>query len=146
MKTSGKGIEFIKGFESLHLKAYMCPAGRFTIGWGHTGGVREGQSISVAEAEKLLADDIAVAEACVSKAGVFRQSQFDALVSFVFNVGIVAFTNSTLRRLVVSDSNNPKIRDEFKRWKYATVGNEKVELEGLLRRRVKEADLYFKTE
>lgn len=143
MKTSNKGIEMIKSFESLCLKAYLCPAGIYTIGWGHTLGVTPHQRISVAEAENLLREDLRYAEACVSKVPGLNQNQFDALVSFTFNVGTTSFTNSTLRRLVVSDRENPKIRDEFKRWKYATVDGCMVELDGLVKRRIKEADLYF---
>lgn len=143
MKTSDKGIELIKSFESLHLKAYLCPAGRWTIGWGHTSGVTPTLRISLTEAERLLREDIAEAETCVSRIPGLNQNQFDALVSFVFNVGARNFAHSTLRRIVVADSNDPNIRYEFHRWRYSTVNGEKVEMEGLVRRRRKEADLYF---
>ncbi len=144
MKTSNKGIELIKGFESLHLDSYMCPAGCLTIGWGHTKGVREGQRISLTEAEKLLKDDIAAVESCISKIAGLKQHQFDALVSFVFNVGVQAFENSTLKRLVIANKDDTAIVDEFMRWIYGTVGGRKVVLPGLVRRRKAEADMYIK--
>ena len=144
MKTSDKGIELIKGFEILHLKAYMCPAGKYTIGWGHTLGVTPTQRISLEVAEGLLREDLRVAEACVSKIAGLTQNQFDALVSFVFNVGVQAFSSSRLRRLVVANRNDEDIRQEFSRWKFATVGGEKVVMPGLERRRKEEANMYFK--
>lgn len=144
MKTSDKGIELIKGFETLHLKAYMCPAGKYTIGWGHTLGVTPTQRISLEVAEGLLREDLRVAEACVSKIAGLTQNQFDALVSFVFNVGVQAFSSSRLRRLVVANRNDEGIRQEFSRWKFATVGGEKVVMPGLERRRKEEANMYFK--
>lgn len=145
MRTSDKGIELIKGFENLHLKAYMCPAGIYTIGWGHTLGVTPTQQISLEAAESLLREDLRLTEACVSKIAGLTQNQFDALVSFVFNVGVQAFSNSRLRRLVVANRNNEAIRYEFSRWKYATVDGEKVVMPGLERRRKEEANMYFKT-
>ena len=140
MKTSKQGIELIKSFEGLRLRAYVCPAGVLTIGWGHTKGVKAGMVIDLAEAERLLADDIAIAERCVNcDADSLNQNQFDALVSFVFNVRVSAYRSSKLRRLVVNNPNNPAIADEFGRWKYAN----KIVLPGLVRRRKAESDLYF---
>lgn len=144
MKTSNKGIEMIKGFETLHLKAYMCPAGHYTIGWGHTKGVTATQHISLTQAEMFLSEDVKNAEVCVLKIPGLAQNQFDALVSFVFNVGVQAFENSTLRRLVIANRNDKAIAGEFIRWKYATVGGRKVVLPGLERRRKAEADMYIK--
>ena len=140
MKTSKQGIELIKSFEGLRLRAYVCPAGVLTIGWGHTKGVKAGMVIDLAEAERMLADDIAIAERCVNcDADKLNQNQFDALVSFVFNVRVSAYRSSKLRRLVVNNPNNPAIADEFGRWKYAN----KIVLPGLERRRKAESDLYF---
>ncbi len=140
MKTSKQGIELIKSFEGLRLRAYVCPAGVLTIGWGHTKGVKAGMVIDLAEAERMLADDIAIAERCVNcDADSLNQNQFDALVSFVFNVRVSAYRSSKLRRLVVNNPNNPAIADEFGRWKYAN----KIVLPGLERRRKAESDLYF---
>lgn len=140
MKTSRQGIELIKSFERLHLKAYRCPAGVLTIGWGHTGGVKAGQVIDLAEAERMLAGDIAIAERCVDSDGLaLGQNQFDALVSLVFNIGISAYRESTLRKTVIKDPDDPAIADEFGRWIYSRG---KV-LKGLVRRRKAECGLYF---
>lgn len=140
MKTSKQGIELIKRYEGLRLKAYVCPAGVATIGWGHTKGVKAGMVIDLAEAERLLADDIAIAERCVNcDAENLNQNQFDALVSFVFNVGVSAYRSSTLRSMVINKPDSPVIVNEFGRWKYS---NGRV-LPGLVRRRKAESDLYF---
>ena len=140
MKTSKQGIELIKSFEGLRLRAYVCPAGVATIGWGHTKGVKAGMVIDLAEAERMLADDIAIAERCVNcDADSLNQNQFDALVSFVFNVGTANYKKSTLRKKVLANPNDTAIADEFGRWKYAN----KIVLPGLVRRRKAESDLYF---
>ena len=140
MKTSKQGIELIKSFEGLRLRAYVCPAGVLTIGWGHTKGVKAGMVIDLAEAERMLADDIAIAERCVNcDADSLNQNQFDALVSFVFNVGTANYKKSTLRKKVLANPNDTAIADEFGRWKYAN----KIVLPGLVRRRKAESDLYF---
>ena len=140
MKTSKQGIELIKRYEGLRLKAYVCPAGVATIGWGHTKGVKAGMVIDLAEAERMLADDIAIAERCVNcDAENLNQNQFDALVSFVFNVGVSAYRSSTLRSMVINKPDSPVIANEFGRWKYS---NGRV-LPGLVRRRQAESDLYF---
>ena len=140
MKTSKQGIELIKRYEGLRLKAYVCPAGVATIGWGHTKGVKAGMVIDLAEAERMLADDIAIAERCVNcDAENLNQNQFDALVSFVFNVGTANYKKSTLRKKVLANPNDTAIADEFGRWKYAN----KIVLPGLVRRRQAESDLYF---
>lgn len=143
MKTSKQGIELIKRYEGLRLEAYVCPAGVATIGWGHTKGVKAGMVIDLAEAERLLADDIAIAERCVNcDADKLNQNQFDALVSFVFNVGVSAYRNSTLRKMVLAKPDNPAMADEFGKWKYA---DRKI-LPGLVRRRKAESELYFSDE
>ena len=139
MKTSDKGIEFIKRHEELRLKAYQCPAGVPTIGYGHTKGVRLGQVITEAEAEKLLIQDLRVAEDEINRHLLpLKQHQFDSLTSFVFNVGIGSFGRSTLLKRLKMDVNHPDIASQFNRWVY---GGGKI-LPGLVRRRREEANLY----
>lgn len=90
MKTSRKGIELIKKFEGCKLAAYRCPAGVLTIGYGHTGDVKEGQTITAEYAETLLRADLVKYELKVSKYDTqynWNQNEFDALVSFAYNVG-----------------------------------------------------------
>ena len=100
MRTSQRGIDLIKSHEGLRTKAYMCPANVLTIGYGHTRSVFPGQVIDVKEAEELLKEDLIRFENAVNKyvEVYLNQNQFDALVSFTFNVGISAFRNSTMLR------------------------------------------------
>ncbi len=140
MRTSQNGINLIKRFESLRLEAYRCPAGIHTIGYGHTAGVRRGDVIDERKAEQLLAEDLREPEAVVNREcpGI-NQNQFDALVSFTFNVGTGNFLKSTLLKCVKANPQNVNIRYEFSRW----TRSKGVELAGLMRRRRAEADLYF---
>ena len=140
MRTSRKGIEFIKAHEGLRLDAYLCPAGVPTIGYGHTYNVKMGDRITEGQAERLLIGDLIVAETEVNRYGFdLTQNQFDALVSFVFNIGAGNFRSSTLLKRLKANPNDPDIANQFKRWVY---GGGKV-LPGLVRRRNEESKLYF---
>lgn len=140
MRTGQRGINLIKSFESLRLEAYRCPAGVWTIGYGHTAGVRRGDVIDGQRAEYLLAEDLKKFEDVVNREchGI-NQNQFDALVSFTFNVGTGNFQKSTLLKCVKANPQNVNIRYEFSRWNKANG----MVLAGLIRRRKAEADLYF---
>lgn len=127
----------IKQFEGLRFEAYRCPAGVWTIGYGHTAGVRQGMKITEAEAERLLAEDLPPVLAALPPG--LNDNRKAALASFVFNVGVGAFRRSTLRQMIVENPDNPRIADEFSRWRY---GGGKV-LPGLVARRRAEAELYF---
>lgn len=90
LSISKKGLAIIKEFEGCVLTAYKCPAGVWTIGYGHTAGVKAGMAISAAVAEKFLKEDCKWAENAVNKWAAkynWNQNQFDALVSFTFNCG-----------------------------------------------------------
>ena len=143
-RYSGKkkeGINLIKKFEGLRLEAYLCPAGVWTIGYGHTKGVEKGQVITQLEADNLLKEDLSSFEKGVTsliKSNI-NQNQFDSLVSFAFNLGLANLKSSTLLKKVNSNSNDRTIVDEFIKWIYA--GGKP--LEGLKRRRQAEAYLYF---
>lgn len=140
MKISNKGIELIKRHEGLVLKAYRCPADKWTIGYGHTLNVKSTDVINKEQAEYFLRQDVKSAESDVNREKLnLTQNQFDALVSFVFNLGVGNFKKSTLLRKVKANPNDPTIRGEFERWIYA---GGKV-LSGLVKRRKEEADLYF---
>ena len=92
MKISQKGIDLVKEFEGLYLTAYRCPAGVWTIGYGHTGDVKPGQVITAEQAEELLRADMINSEKKVAKYDStyhWNQNQFDALTSFVFNLGSI---------------------------------------------------------
>ena len=97
MKASSKALELIKQFEGLRLKAYLCPGGVWTIGYGHTAGVKSGMVITEAQAEEFLLSDIAIFEKAINDQNLaLTQNMFDALVSFTFNVGVGNFKRSTL--------------------------------------------------
>ena len=140
MKTSDKGIDLIKKYEGLRLNAYLDAVGVWTIGYGHTLNVKSTDVIDKAQAEYFLRQDVEFAEKEVNRHNLnINQNQFDALVSFVFNLGVGNFARSTLLRKIKSNPNDPTIRKEFERWIYA---GGKV-LNGLARRRREEAELYF---
>ena len=140
MNTSPKGIALIKEFEGLRLKAYQCPGGVWTIGYGHTAGVKPGMLISKAQAEEYLKADLIAFERYLNGLGLaLNQNQFDALVSFIYNVGTGNFSSSTLLRKVRANPQENSIMDEFLRWVYSKG---RV-LPGLQRRRLAEMKLYF---
>lgn len=140
MNTSPKGIALIKEFEGLRLKAYKCPGGVWTIGYGHTAGVKPGMLISKAQAEEYLKADLIAFERYLNGLGLaLNQNQFDALISFIYNVGTGNFSSSTLLRKVRANPQDDSIMDEFLRWVYSKG---RV-LPGLQRRRLAEMKLYF---
>ena len=140
MNISQKGIDLIKKFEGLRLEAYRCPAGIPTIGYGTTKGVEMGIKITKDEAERLLKKDIEQFEnGVLSRLRVkVNQNQFDALVSFTFNVGVGNLRISTLLRKINS-SDFLGASNEFKRWVFAKGRR----LKGLERRRLMEAELWL---
>jgi lysozyme len=142
-RTSDRGIEVIKFHEGLRLKAYLCPANVWTIGWGHTRNVRPGDVITHEEARTLLLKDIAEAEACVHGhvSVSLTQGQFDALVSFVFNLGCGALGRSTLlKKLNRGDYDGAA--EQFPRWR---KGGGRV-LAGLVKRRDDEQRRFLERE
>lgn len=142
MKISKQGIELIKKYEGFKPYAYLCPAGVVTIGYGHTKGVRLGQTCTEAEAEQFLREDLEIAEAEVNKVAnevKLTQGNFDSLVSFTFNLGARNFNTSTLRKKVLNDPADTTIMGEFGKWVYVKG---KVS-PGLQRRRLEESKLYF---
>lgn len=139
MQTSQEGIDLIKEFEGLRLKAYKCPAGIWTIGYGHTKGVTAGMEITNQQAEEFLKGDIKPVEVFINKLGInFCQNQFDALVSWIFNLGSGNFNSSTMKKYILADKADEDITDQLVRWHYAG----KTSLLGLKRRRVKEANMF----
>ncbi len=108
LKTGQAGLDLIKQFEGCRLTAYRCPAGVWTIGYGHTAGVAAGQRITQEEADRLLVSDAEKYEKKVNKYHdryTWRQNEFDALVSFAFNVGSIdqLTANGTRSRAVIAE-------------------------------------------
>ena len=146
-KISKKGLDLIKKFEGLKLKPYLCSAGVPTIGYGNTL-YENGKKVSLKDtiiteqrATELLSNSLQNLEQHVDSfcRDDINQNQFDALVSFAFNLGPYNLKSSTLLKKVNKNPNDPTIRNEFMRW---TKAGGKV-LKGLVERRKCEADLYF---
>lgn len=141
--TSKEGMELIKSFEGCRLKAYQDVAGIWTIGYGHTGNVQPGMSITQEQAETFLRADLKKFEQCINRcvAVPLTQNMFDALVSFTYNVGTGALQRSTLlRKLNRGDTEGAA--EEFNKW----VRAGKKVYPGLVHRRRKEQELFLKQE
>lgn len=141
MKINTAGKELIKRFEGLSLKSYKCPAGVWTIGYGHTGDVKSSHVITEHQADVILDLDLERFEKGVEAyAPVATENQFSAMVSFAFNLGIAALARSSL--LTHHNAGQHDLAAaEFMKWKYAAG---KV-LPGLVKRRAAERDLYLLT-
>lgn len=145
MEASKDIKDRIKTWEGFITIAYRCPAGVLTIGYGHTGDdVREGDTIAQKEADELFEQDIAKFERELKQSLTTKvvkkltQGQYDALLSFAFNIGITKFNSSTLRKKVMANPSDPTIGAEFCKWIY---GGGNV-LPGLVKRRRMEANIY----
>jgi lysozyme len=135
-------------FEGYKPKAYLCPASVVTIGFGstmYTDGrkIKLGDTINEQQANELLMWELKNKSIALHGLNL-NQNQFDSCLSFIYNLGIGAFTKSTLRKKILINSNDTTIKDEFLKWNKARVNGELMELKGLTRRRIAEADLYFK--
>lgn len=139
MKISQEGLALIKKFEGCELKAYHCAAGVPTIGYGSTQGVTMDMEITQEEADELLMDDVHKFEEAVTRAVKvpLKQNQYDALVSWTFNLGPSNLSSSTMLR-VLNEGKYEEVPAQIKRWNKA---GGKV-LQGLIRRREAEALLF----
>lgn len=138
MKTSQRGIDLIKQFECLRLTAYKCPAGVYTIGYGHTRGVKRGMKITEEEASAYLTADLRNSEKAVERYdGIYHwnQNEFDALVSFTFNCG------ATNLRALLRNGRRNRSQIAATLPLYRKAGG-KV-LKGLVRRRAAEKALFL---
>ena len=139
-RTSMLGIYLIQKREGCRLTAYRCPAGILTIGYGHTGGVKEGDRITQEQAVELLRQDVQSAESALNrmkiKYGVrFKVHEFDALVSFIFNVGVGNFEKSTMYKKIIAGEPKGQIAGEFSKWIIVTKNGVKTKNVGLINRR-----------
>lgn len=141
-RASDTLIQAVKQFEGLRLKAYRCPAGIWTIGYGHTRGVKAGQQITRAQADSLLVGDLLPFVQYVNRLGVCKtQGQFDALVDFAYNLGAAALGSSTLLQRIRINADDATICKEFRRWVHS---GGKV-LIGLKKRREWECEQWIKS-
>lgn len=145
MRTSRQGLELIKSFEGFHSHAVCLGDSRWLIGYGHTDKAREGLKISRGDAELILRKyDLPPLEAGISKAVLapLNQNEFDALISFVFNIGLDAFKASK----VLSDLNSGErliAAEEMSAWRKARVNGKLILVDALVRRRAAERALFL---
>lgn len=139
-KLSYKGEALIKHWEGYKEKAYLCSANQWTIGWGHTRSARRGMIIDKAQAQKLFLEDVGQFERAVNRLVrvPITQNQFDALVSFAFNVGIYLFGSSSLLK-ALNSLDYSEAAEWFDRYVYA----QKTKLPGLVSRRAAEKQLFL---
>ena len=142
--TSAAGIALITGFEGLELESYQDIAGIWTVGYGHTGPeVTPDMKITFREAEMLLKNDLRPRENAINETVTvpLNQNQFDALVSFIYNIGIAGWKSSTaLKRLNKGDYAGAAKAMLW--WNKATVDGKLTEVRGLTRRREGEKGLF----
>jgi lysozyme len=151
MKPSTNAYDFIKHEEGLVLHTYLDSASIPTIGFGTTrykDGTKPklGDTITEEQAEDLLKWEVVNKTGAISgllKNVVLSQNQYDALVSFVYNVGVTGFAGSTLLKLIRANPKDPAIKAAFLMWDKIHVNGKLVESDGLKNRREREADLYF---
>lgn len=143
MRTSDKGIALIKKYEGCKLTAYkpVSTEKYYTIGYGHySKNVKQGQTITQAKADELLVEDLRTTEKVVNDLHInFKQQQFDALVSWIFNLGAGNFAVSTFKRKIVNGNADEAIAEEIVKW--VNAGGRP--LLGLKRRRVDEANMWL---
>ena len=139
MKISLEGLALIKRFEGCRLESYKCSANVLTIGYGHTSGVKETDTITQDEADKLLQEDVEQFEKHVDDNVTVElgQSQFDALVAWTFNLGVGNLRESTMLKKLNSEDYT-SVPSEMKRWNKAGGKT----LDGLIRRRKAESLLF----
>jgi lysozyme len=139
MKISNTGIDLIKHFEGCELKAYICPANVWTIGYGHTKGVLDGDVITETQAHEMLVEELKEYESYILNAVEvdLNQNQFDAMVSWVYNLGSGNLNSSTLLK-VLNSGDYAGVPEQIMRWNKA---GGKV-LAGLTKRRQAEANLF----
>ena len=148
MRISKIGLDLIKSFEGCQLKAYKCPAGVWTIGWGTTepiNGVRphQGMRITQAQADNLLVEHLRAYENAVNRLGAeLTQNQFDALVSFCYNLGTGIFKGSLEN--AIRNRNWSNVASQMLLYNKARVNGKLTVLKGLERRRQAESALFLK--
>ena len=139
MNISQEGISLIKKFEGCELEAYKCAAGVWTIGYGHTKDVKEGNSITKEEAESMLVHELQeyCSDVDIAVKVDLKQNEFDSLVSWTYNLGPTNLNSSTMLR-VLNEGKHDEVPAQMKRWNKAS-GQVK---QGLVRRREAEALMF----
>ena len=136
MRASQILINQIKKFEACKLTAYQDTAGVWTIGYGHTAGVKKGDKITPYQAEQFLKEDLSRFEAIANKVrNLTTQGRYDAVLDFIYNCGSGNFDKSTLKRYIECGKATWEIQEQFLRW----VNSGGRKLGGLVSRRIWEA-------
>ena len=139
MRASATLIAAIKKFEACALTAYQDSVGVWTIGYGHTAGVKRGDKITQYQAEQFLKEDLAKFEAITNKVkGLSTQGRYDAVLDFIYNCGPANFNASTLRKYIEGGKKTWEIQEQFLRW----VNASGKKLGGLVTRRIWEANRF----
>ena len=139
MRASATLIAAIKKFEACALTAYQDSVGVWTIGYGHTAGVKRGDKITLYQAEQFLKEDLAKFEAITNKVkGLSTQGRYDAVLDFIYNCGPANFNASTLKKYIEGGKKTWEIQEQFLRW--VNAGGKK--LGGLVTRRIWEANRF----
>ena len=139
MRASATLIAAIKKFESCVLTAYQDSKGVWTIGYGHTAGVKKGDKITYYQAEQFLKEDLAKFEAEANKCKrISTQGKFDAILDFIYNCGPANFNSSTLKKYIECGKATWEIQEQFLRW----VNSGGKKLGGLVTRRIWEANRF----
>lgn len=144
MKINEKGVALIIEFEGFRSEAYLCPAGVWTIGYGSTKGVKQGDRITMYDAKERLKRELAEYEQGVLSALTVQpnENEFSACVVLAYNIGVAGFKNSSVVKAHNRGDKEAAAR-AFNLWNKATVGGVKKTLPGLTRRRMAEANLYL---
>lgn len=136
MRASQTLINHIKKFEACVLTAYQDAKGVWTIGYGHTAGVKKGDKITLYQAEQFLKDDLQKFEAEANKCRrITTQGRYDAILDFIYNCGPKNFNDSTLKKYIECSKATWEIQEQFLRW----VNSGGKKLGGLVSRRIWEA-------
>ena len=139
MRASATLITAIKRFESCVLTAYQDAKGVWTIGYGHTEGVKKGDKITYYQAEQFLKEDLAKFEAEANKCKrISTQGKYDAILDFIYNCGPANFNSSTLKKYIECGKATWEIQEQFLRW----VNSGGRKLGGLVSRRIWEANRF----
>ena len=143
MEISQEGISLIKKFEGCELEAYKCSAGVWTIGYGRTKDVKEGDTCTQEQADTWLSEELPVYGSYVNDAIAvpLEQNEFDALVAWTYNLGPTNLKSSTMLR-VLNENKKDEVPHQMRKWNKARVNGEKVVLPGLERRRLAESLLF----
>lgn len=144
MKTGDTGLNLIKGYEGLRMAAHYAPSEQWAVGYGHTESARHGMSVTEADAERLLQDDVKPIEQLLGESvrAPLNQNEHDALVSLIFNIGAANWKRSTVMRKL-NEGDKLGAAQAFEMWIRAKVNGELVSLDGLIRRRAAEKSLFL---